>query len=30
MDFKNMYLGLAKIYPNGKIENVSNVYFDDL
>ena len=26
----NMCLGLAKIYPNGKMDNVSNVDLDDL
>jgi len=25
-----MCLGLAKIYPNGKMDNVSNVDLDDL
>ena len=30
LDFKHMCLGLAKIYSNGKIDNVSNVDHDDL
>jgi len=30
LDFKHMCLGLAKIYPNGKMDNVSNVDLDDL
>ena len=30
LDFKHMCIGLAQIYPNGKMDNISNVYLDDL
>ena len=30
LDFKHMWLGLTQIYPNGKIDNISNVDLDGL
>jgi len=30
LDFKQMCLGLTQIYPNGKMENISNVDLNDL
>ena len=30
LDFEQMCLGLAQIYPNGNMDNISNVDLDDL
>jgi len=30
LDFKQMCLGLAQIYPNGKMDNISNIDLNDL
>jgi len=30
LDFKHMWLGLVQIYPDGKMDNISNVDLDDL